>query len=111
MPRADEVRPGKWSEIEVLYDDGEYSLIVGTWMKTDRAFGERWDGGPGEMGYPSTHGYPQFHVVPEFRQRSALHDCLDTLTAHPEAQVGPDTPEERIRRILRELGRINRNHH
>ena len=63
MPSADEVKPGKWSRLEVLFDNGWYSIISGDY-DGQRAIGERWNGQDDELGFPSTFGHAQWHVVP-----------------------------------------------
>jgi hypothetical protein len=58
MPSALEVSPEKWSDITVLFDNGEYSVISGRYDGGDhRVLGERWNGGPGP-GFPSQGGHP-----------------------------------------------------
>ena len=86
-------------------------MIAGIYDNSTRALGIRWNGGPGEIGFPSVYGNGQWHVVQELLELAILHACLDELTAHPDSQVGQDGAESRIGRILREVGRINRNRH
>ena len=63
MPMAMEVQPEKWSEIVVLFDDGEYSVIAGQY-EGGRRLGERWDGGVGStLGFPNMMGRPVWHLV------------------------------------------------
>ena len=35
MPSAEEVRPQKWSEIVILFDNGEYLVISGVYEQAD----------------------------------------------------------------------------
>lgn len=82
MPTAEMVVPGAWSDIIILYDDGEYSLIWGRFDKRKRRdLAARWNGKEGTIGYPSTRGYPQWYVEPPFlvegilkALRSKLHE-------------------------------------
>ena len=83
MPSANEVSPGKWSDIEVLFDDGAYSVIAGTYAGQKHCLGERWNGGAGSLGFPSQAGYPIYHVVPEFLTRWVLHGLMSELARRP----------------------------
>jgi len=104
MPAAVEVRPEKWTDIRVLYDDGEYSVISGLYERDPhRTLGERWNGDAGSsIGFPNVAGYPIWHVVPQFLQRYVLHGLLDALSVHPT----PNSAEH-VRAILAELQRVN----
>jgi hypothetical protein len=98
MPRADEVKPGKWTNMTTLFDNGEYSVISGIYGTGRHSLGERWNGAEGERGFPQSFGQPQFHVVPEFLSHSILHGLLDELARNPLPQS-----EEFTTLILREL--------
>jgi|ERR1019366_4952743 hypothetical protein len=106
MPAAAEVRPEKWTEIRVLFDDGEYSVISGLYERgPHRSLGERWNGDAGSpIGFPNVAGYPIWHVVPQFLQLHVLHGLLDALSAHPSPNSG-----EYVRAILDELQRVNQS--
>jgi hypothetical protein len=105
MPTAVEVHPEKWTEIRVLFDDGEYSVISGLYERgPGRSLGERWNGDATSVGFPNYGGNPIWHVVPEFLQRYMLHGLLDVLSAHPSANSA-----EYVRAILGELQRVNQN--
>ena len=68
MPSAELVRPNKWAEMDVLFDNGEYSVISGKYDGGTRyGLGERWNGGEDDpLGFPNVAGYPIWHVVPDF---------------------------------------------
>jgi hypothetical protein len=106
MPAAVAVRPEKWTEIRVLFDDGDYSVISGMYERGPRrSLGERWNGDDGSpIGFPNVAGYPIWHVVPSFLELYVLHGLLDALSAHPTT-----TSPEYVRAILDELQRVNQN--
>ncbi len=67
------VRPGKWSRVIDLYDNGWYSAVWGTyddWRPTaPRCLGVRYNGNidnPRERGYPNQGGNPLWYVEPDF---------------------------------------------
>jgi hypothetical protein len=102
MPSAADVRPEKWSNITILFDNGEYSVISGMYEQTNIALGERWNGGSGNpLGFPSSSGHAVWHVVPAFLELPILHGLLDELSRHPNSQA-----PERAAAILSELGRL-----
>ena len=84
MPRASEVRPGKWSSLRVLFDDGVYSVVSGDY-ENQHALGERWNGSEGVLGFPNQSGHPVWHVVPDFLAIPVLHGILGELARHPES--------------------------
>ena len=88
----EQVRP-QWSEIVILFDNGEYSVIAGR-NEGGLGLGERWNRHEDD---------PVWHVVPEFLAIPMLHGLLDELARTPQG-------EERIVAILWELHRrLNRD--
>lgn len=103
MPSAKEVVPGKWSNITVLFDDGEYSVIAGTYAQQRHCLGERWNGGADSLGFPSQAGYPIYHVIPEFLSSWVLHGLLKELTRNTRIN-GRD---HYINAVVKELEMVN----
>lgn len=87
--RADEVRPKKWSETTVLFDDGNYSVVAGMYDRP--ALGERWNGETdADLGFPNVSGHPVWHVAPEFLEVPLLQGLLDELARHPQGRDRTD---------------------
>ena len=81
MASAREVTPGSWSDIIVVYDDGEYSAIWGRFRcRPYRVLGVRWNKADGEIGYPSAFGRPQWYVEPDFLARPVLLALQEKMT-------------------------------
>ena len=99
MPVAADVTPGKWSEIIILFDNGNYSMIAGIYEE-NQALGERWNGENGQLGFPNTAGYPVWHVIPDFLEISVLHGILDEILRNPY----PDS-QNHIENIMNEIRR------
>lgn len=78
MPSADEVHHSKWSEKQVLFDDGEYSIISGLY-DGNFCLGERWNGHAGTLGFPQAHFQPVWHVIPGFLQAQVLHGAIEEM--------------------------------
>ena len=85
MPNASEVVPGAWSEIVVLYDNGWYSAVWGRFRgQNHKDLGVRWNGGPGETGYPNSRQYPQWYVEPHILHEAVLLGFQKNLMAAEE---------------------------
>ena len=76
MPSAINVKPNKWTNIQVLFDNGEYSVVMGDFEGT-LCLGERWNGSENEVGYPNQGNNPLWHVIHEFFSIPILHKLLD----------------------------------
>ena len=74
MPSAEDVTPQKWSDTEILFDDGDYSVIVGN-FEGNKCLGERWNGD--KYGFPHQADKPLWHVVPRYFNLPILHKVLD----------------------------------
>jgi hypothetical protein len=102
MPAAIDVHPQKWADdLTVLFDNGTYSVVSGTYHDDDgdiHALGERWNGNDGHPGFPNQGGNSIFHVVPNFLAVSVLHGLLDELSRRPSANRN-----EFMERIIHEL--------
>jgi hypothetical protein len=95
MPSAEDVRPRKWSDIRILFDEGSYSVISGIYDGGHHhVLGERWNGRGDKPGFPHQGGNPLWHVVPEFLAIPILHGLLDRLSIHN------NQPPERTTAIL-----------
>jgi len=84
MPSGNEVRPRRWSDTTVLFDNGQYSVITGKY-DGNWALGERWNGQGNGVGFPSQGGNPLWHVVPGFLALPVLHGLLDELGRNPQS--------------------------
>jgi hypothetical protein len=104
MPAAAEVTRKNWTNVTVLFDNGEYSVISGVYEGGDqRVLGERWNGDESRpRGFPISSAYPVWHVAPGFLEIAILHALLDELAAHPNS-VPTDSLEQYRVAILGEL--------
>lgn len=93
MPAAIEVTPHKWTDIQVLFDDGQYSVIIGTFRDTERqdrtvqihrCIGTRWNGDAGRPnGYPAQGPNPTWYREPPILTMAILRGLLDLAKADP----------------------------
>jgi hypothetical protein len=102
MLAADDVTPQKWSEIRVLFDNGEYSVISGVYEREERgdrrSLGERWNGAGEDQGFPKVLGHPMWYVAPQFLEIPILHGLLEELAKNLTLQ-----PRERMQAVVEEL--------
>jgi hypothetical protein len=114
---AESVRHSKWSGIEILFDDGVYSVISGIYGgdadpgHPKERIGERWNGSGTHPGYPNYINNPLWFCAPMFLEIPVLHGLLDELARHPKRQVAEakmtvaDTVLARQHRIQQELAK------
>jgi hypothetical protein len=99
MPSAMEVLSEKWLEVCVLFDNGTYSVIAGTFGGEDR-LGERWNRSPDQhLGFPNVERRPEWHLVPRFLEIPILHGLLHEFAKNPTHQTGLNGPD----RIMQEI--------
>lgn len=79
MPSANSVRPGKWTHITDLYDDGESSAVWGNFEEAaHKCLGVRWNDS-----FPSQGGNPLWYVEPDFVTKAILLELLYRVTTNP----------------------------
>lgn len=83
---GNEVRPGKWSDVIDLYDDGEYSAIWGCYDNAPyRVLGVRWNEGDSGKGFPLSSGHPVWYVEPDFLAKGILASLLERIFSVPNS--------------------------
>ena len=108
MPPAEKVNPQKWSDLTVLFDNGEYSIVSGKY-EGRHTLGMRWNGSedPDEdVGFPNQGGNPTWHVVPDLLERRILMGALDEIAE--KVTGGGSVDEEaanRMQKITDELSK------
>jgi len=101
MPSGREVRPGKWSNVIDLFDNGEYSAIWGIYENNKRrCLGVRWNGNG--KGFPNQGGNPLWYIEPLFFTRSILLWILNELVLKVELPF-QDEHIKNVRVALSEL--------
>lgn len=72
-----EVKHGKFKLIDVLYNDGDYTVAWGTWEGTQKVLAERWNGGDdSDPGWPRQGKYPTWMIVADALTTSRLKSLL-----------------------------------
>jgi hypothetical protein len=75
MAKAIDVKPQKWKNIIILFDDGTYSACWGNYDKSEnRVLGVRWN-----YGYPSQGINPLWYVEPKILTKSILLTLLENV--------------------------------
>lgn len=96
MPPAEEVTPEKWENLQVLFDDGSYSVAAGV-FEGSRSLGVRWNGSDDDAGFPNQGGNPLWHVVPDFLSEPILRAILE------EELSDSSVDTERVEKIIQEF--------
>lgn len=98
MSRAEDVKPKAWSDILVLFDDGESSVIYGKYCGTYKV-AIRWNGGGGTVGYPSQGGNPLWYCLPDYLEVPTVEAVLKELVKGS----GPKDHIDNVRKVLLEI--------
>ena len=107
MPEAASVTPQKWEDITILYDDGEYSAIWGTFHNVDedeRRLGVRWNRGKdNDLGYPNYAGNPVWYCELPSLEEPILFALLANLVSSTTIKNREEYIDN-IAKVLRERG-------
>lgn len=92
MVNGVDVRPGKWSDVKDLYDDGEMSLILGRYdSNVLYDVGIRWNGTSNDdLGYPKCFGNPVWFVLPPKLVLPVLHSIHERTLVDPRLKKYQD---------------------
>jgi hypothetical protein len=64
MPKPENVNPGNFKVIHVVYNDNHFSIAYGDWQDEGEVLAMRWNGNDeGDAGYPKTFGNPMWFIV------------------------------------------------
>ena len=102
MPEAINVRPARWTDIKILWDDGDYSAIWGKFDGEER-LGVRWNGYDDNIGYPSQGGNALWYAEPDLLTTPILRELLIK-------SVQNGCPEEYINNINTALKAVRAPH-
>ncbi|MEK8019917.1 MAG: hypothetical protein VSS75_023850 [Candidatus Parabeggiatoa sp.] len=64
MIKPEDVKPHNFKDHKILYNDGNFSIAWGKWENGDKHLAMRWNGGPGDVGYPKAFGNPVWFLIP-----------------------------------------------
>ncbi|MCB0126370.1 MAG: hypothetical protein KDE58_29130 [Caldilineaceae bacterium] len=64
MPRPEDVNPHNFSVHQIIYNDGEFSIVWGKWQEEEMRLAMRWNGEGTNQGYPKTFGNPVWFLLP-----------------------------------------------
>ena len=100
MPKASEVRPARWTQTRVLFDNGYYSAVWGTFKGIDEpvrrgCLGVRWNGKGNHPGYPNQGKNPVWYREPDFMAVKVIQALREELMQNPQT----DQQQEYLRNI------------
>ncbi|MBP5511251.1 MAG: hypothetical protein J6Z49_10065 [Kiritimatiellae bacterium] len=93
MISGKDVRPGNWSNVTDLYDNGDFSVIWGNYDgNPKKSLGTRWNGAwdKDDMGYPKTFGNPVWYVEPDILAKGILLTLLEFTLRNPNSGGNKD---------------------
>ena len=62
----------KFTKKEIIFDDGGFSISIGTYESNKPCLAMRWNGDNGSQSFPTSHGHPTWLVVPNLFAQSIL---------------------------------------
>src|SRR5215211_5616159 len=66
VPRPEEFEHTKFPVEQVLYNDGQFSVVYGCWEEEqEQRIGMRWNGQGDDPGYPKLFSKPVWFLLPE----------------------------------------------
>jgi hypothetical protein len=64
LPKPTEVNPNNFKVKNLLFDNDEFSIVLGVWEGIENTLAMRWNGNNGEdKGYPKTFGNPMWFII------------------------------------------------
>lgn len=64
MPKPTEVNPNNFKVKNLLFDNGEFSIVLGIWEDIENTLAMRWNGDDeNDKGYPKTFGNPMWFII------------------------------------------------
>jgi hypothetical protein len=64
MPKPTEFKPNNYKVNSVLFDNTEFSIVLGTWKGNKNILAMRWNGdNEDDKGYPKTFGHPMWFII------------------------------------------------
>jgi hypothetical protein len=64
MPKPEEVNPHNFHVDQIIYNDGDFSIVWGEWEDGNMHLAMRWNGSDNDAGYPKTFGHPVWFLIP-----------------------------------------------
>ena len=84
MPAPEQVNTGKFTVVDVLFNQDDFSVAHGIWNDNDdHVIGMRWNDGEDGNGYPKAFGNPQWFIV----SSDIARNVLSGLLTHPSLSV------------------------
>lgn len=61
--KPENVNPRNFKVLEIVYDNGEFSIAYGKFEEGENCIAMRWNGDGDDAGYPKTFGNPMWFIV------------------------------------------------
>ena len=65
MPRPEEVNRHNFRVDNIIYDDGEFSIVWGQWEDSTMHLAMRWNSEGNNLGFPSQGQFPTWFLLPQ----------------------------------------------
>lgn len=91
--KPENVNPKNFELIEIIYDNGDFSIAYGIFEKTNKCIGMRWNGdisNNDDKGYPKVFKNPMWFILTDELKKPLLKSLLGL----------PNTKSKEIKRII-----------
>ena len=89
MINPEDVTHAKYPVDAIVFNNGTFSVVWGTWDKKRKMLGMRWNtsdpSNPSDVGYPKTFGHPVWFMIPEELTVSILNSLLESEHTNKQA--------------------------
>lgn len=82
MIEPTEVNHSRFPVEKVLLNNGDFSIVWGTWDRRVRCLGMRWNEVPNKVGFPVSNGKPVWFVIPSELSTPFLISLLSNKSAN-----------------------------
>jgi hypothetical protein len=70
------VNPSNFEQLEIIYDNDDFSIAYGIFEKGDKCIAMRWNGHLDDPGYPKTFGHPMWFIIDNALKNTILKSLL-----------------------------------
>lgn len=79
MISPENVNPGNFKVIKIIFDNGDFSIAYGIWENKHKAIAMRWNGEADakDVGYPKAFGNPMWFIVHDDLKNAILKAIIE----------------------------------
>lgn len=86
--KPENVNPGNFEQIDIIYDNSEFSIAYGIFEEGEKCLGIRWNGDVNDekdFGYPRSRNYPMWFILHQDLKLLILRGLIGVNNSKKEA--------------------------